>query len=92
MMQTLTIWLVNMFHSFQCLSLSSSFFLTLSYTSVSIALTTFIGILAYHIFQHVRHIKLWKKMPKLNLEFNRLNIVEVVNEPVDSFAAEEDFS
>ena len=31
-------------------------------------------------------------MPKLNPEFNRLNIVEVANEPADNLAAEEDFS
>ena len=43
------------------------------YTSVSIALVTFIAILAYHIFQQLRHTKLWKKMPKLNLEFKKLN-------------------
>ena len=35
-------------------------------TSVSIALVTFIGILAYHIFQQLRHTKLWKKVPDLN--------------------------
>ena len=34
-------------------------------TSVSIALVTFIGILAYHIFQHT---SLRKKVPKLNLK------------------------
>ena len=48
--------------------------LAVGYTSVSIALITFIGILAYHIFQQVRHTKLWKKVPKLNLKFNKLNI------------------
>ena len=40
--------------------------LAVGYTSVSIALATFIGILAYHIFQQLRHTKLWKKVPKLN--------------------------
>ena len=43
------------------------------YTSVSIALVTFIGILAYHIFQQLRHTKLWNKMPKLNFEFKTLS-------------------
>ena len=66
--------------------------LAVGYTSVSIAVATFIGILAYHIFQQLRHTKLWKKMPKLNLKFNRRNIVEVANEPADNLAAEEDFS
>ena len=46
----------------------------------------------YHIFQQLRHTKLWKKVPKLNLEFNRRNIVEVANVPADNFAAKEDFS
>ena len=49
--------------------------LTVGYTSVSIALGTFIGILAYHIFQQLRQTKLWKKVPKLNvkLRFKKLN-------------------
>ena len=42
--------------------------LAVGYTSFSIALVTFIAILAYHIFQQVRHTKLWEKMPKLNLK------------------------
>ena len=49
------------------------------YTSVSIALATFIGILVYHIFQQLRHTKLWKKMPKLNLEFKKLNKKQTVD-------------
>ena len=53
--------------------------LAVGYTSVIIALAMFIGILAYHIFQEVRHTKLWKKMPKLNLKFNKLNTKQVVN-------------
>ena len=47
--------------------------LAVGHTSVTIALITFIGILAYHIFQQLRHTKLWKKVPKLNLEFIKLN-------------------
>ena len=66
--------------------------LAVGYTCVSIALATFIGILTYHIVQQLRHIKLWKKVPKLNLEFNRPNIVKVANEPADNLAAEADFS
>ena len=48
--------------------------LAVGYTSVSIALVTFIAILAYHIFQQLRHTKLWK-VPKLNmkLRFKKLN-------------------
>ena len=30
-------------------------------------------LLAYHIFQQFRDTKLWKKVPKLNLKFNKLN-------------------
>ena len=49
--------------------------LAVSYTSISIALGTFLGILAYHIFQQLRLTKLWKKMPKLNIKsrFKKLN-------------------
>ena len=57
--------------------------LAVGYTSVSIAFATFIGILCYHIFQQVRHTKLWKKMPKLNLKFNKLNTKQVVNNPIN---------
>ena len=45
--------------------------LAVGYTSVIIALVTFIGILAYHILQRLRQTKLWKKVPKL--EFKKLN-------------------
>ena len=53
------------------------------YTSVSIALITFIAILAYHIFQQVRNTKLWKKVPKLNLKLNKLNIKQAVNDLIN---------
>ena len=53
--------------------------LAVGYTSVIIALATFIGILCYHIFQQVRHTKLWKKVPKLNLKLNKLNTKQSVN-------------
>ena len=46
------------------------------YTSVTIALVTFIAILAYHIFQQIRQTKLWKKIPKLN----KLKTKQAVNE------------
>ena len=57
-------------------------------TSVSIAIATFIGILTYHILQQLRHINMWKKVPKLNLEFNRPNIV---NNPVNNPMEDADF-
>ena len=47
--------------------------LAVGYTSVIIALATFIGILFYHIFQQLRHTKLWKKVPKLNPKFKKPN-------------------
>ena len=53
------------------------------YTSVSIALITFIAILAYHIFQQVRNTKLWKKVPKLNLKLNKLNLKQAVNDLIN---------
>ena len=43
------------------------------YTSVTIALVTFIAILAYHMLQQLRQTKLWKKVPKLKLDFKKLN-------------------
>ena len=66
--------------------------LAVGYTSVSIAIATFIGILVYHTFQQLRHTKLWKKVPKLNLKFNGRNIMQAVNKPADNLAAEADFS
>ena len=54
--------------------------LAVGYTSVSITLGTLIVILFYHIFQQLRHTKLWKKVPKLNLEFNKLNTKQVEND------------
>ena len=54
--------------------------LAVGYTSVIIALATFIGILCYHIFQQLRHTKLWNKLPKLNLELKKkLNTKQTVN-------------
>ena len=47
--------------------------LVVGYTSVSVAAVTFIGILVYHIFQQLRHTKLWKKASKLNFEFKNLS-------------------
>ena len=53
--------------------------LAVGYTSISIALVTFIGILTYHILQQLRHTKLWKKMPKVNFKFKKLNNREAVD-------------
>ena len=57
--------------------------LAVGYTSVSITLGTLIVILFYHIFQQLRQTKLWKKVPKLNLKFNKLNTKQVENKPIN---------
>ena len=60
--------------------------LAVGYTSVSIALVTFILIITYHIFQQMRRTKLWKKVPKLNLEPKKLKTKQKVlnlNNPVN---------
>ena len=53
--------------------------LAVGYISITIAFVTFIGILAYHNFQQLRHTKLWKKVPQLNLKLNKLNTKQAVN-------------
>ena len=60
--------------------------LAVGYTSVSIAFVTFTGILVYHVFQQVRHTKLWMKVPKLNLRCNNLKVIfnPVANKPMDN--------
>ena len=45
--------------------------LVVGYSSVSIALATFSGTIAYHVFQQLRHSKLWKNVPKLNLKLKK---------------------
>ena len=66
--------------------------LTVGYTSISIVLRTFIGILAYHIFQQLRHTKLWKKVPKLNMKlmFKKLNTK--LNKKLNTKQAEENIN
>ena len=58
------------------------------YTSVSIALATFILILAYHIFQQLRQTKLWKKVPKVNLKFKKLNTKQKVDNHINDQSVE----
>ena len=60
--------------------------LAVGYTSVSLALITFIGILIYHIFQQVKHTKLCKRIPKLNLGFT--DKVRLKKQSVNKFANE----
>ena len=50
--------------------LSEGYQLAVGYTSVSVAFATFIGILAYHHFQHT---SLRKKAPKLNQKLKKVN-------------------
>ena len=60
--------------------------LAVGYTSVSIALVTFIVILAYHIFQQMRQTKLWKKVPKLDLKIKNLKTnqkLHYLNNPIN---------
>ena len=57
--------------------------LAVGYISVSITLGTLIVILFYHIFQQVRHTKLWKKVPKLNMKFKKLNTKQGENNPIN---------
>ena len=71
----LTIFAAATYH----VKLSKGSQLAVGYTSVSIALVTFLAILTYHIFQQVRHTKLWKKVSKLNLELKKLNTKQTVN-------------
>ena len=66
--------------------------LAVGYTSVSIALVTLIGILAYHIFQQLRHTKLWKKVPKLKLKFNFNQAVNVPQNPVNNLMEAEEYN
>ena len=61
--------------------------LTVWYTSVTIALVTFIAILAYHMLRQLRHTKLWKKVPKLKLGFIKLNTKQAednLNNPINN--------
>ena len=53
--------------------------LAVGYTSVSITLLTFIGIVAYHLLQQMRHFKLCKTLCKLNLQFKGPNIEKAGN-------------
>ena len=66
--------------------------LAVGYTSVSIAFVTFIGILAYHIFQQVRHTKLWRKVPKLKLKLNFNQAVNVPRNPANNLMEDEDYN
>ena len=66
--------------------------LAVGYTSVSIAFATFIGILAYHIFQQVRHTKLWKKMPKLNMKLRFKELNKKLNKKLSTKQTEENMN
>ena len=47
-------------------------------------ISVIIAFLNYHIFQQLRHTKLWLKLPKLNLETNKLNTKQtLINDPVN---------
>ena len=63
--------------------------LAVGYTSVSIALATLIGILAYHIFQQLRDTKLWKKMPKLNVKLRLKKLNKKLNKKLSTKQTED---
>ena len=65
--------------------------LAVGYTSVSIALATFVSILTYHIFQQLRHTKLWEKIPKLKL-FNFNQAVNDLQNPANNPMEDEDYN
>ena len=52
----------------------------IEYTSLSIAFMTFIAVLGYHSFQQLRHTKVWKKVPKLNVNLLKTNTKAAANE------------
>ena len=62
------------------------------YTSVSIALATFVSILTYHIFQQLRHTKLWEKVPKLKLKFNFNRAMNDLRNPANNPMEDEDYN
>ena len=55
--------------------------LAVGYTSVFVALLTFIGILCCHIFQRLRQTNLWKKIPKLNIDLKKLKTKQTEDKP-----------
>ena len=54
------------------------------YTSVIIALVTFIAILINQVFQQIRNTTLWKKAIKLNVKIKKLNIRQARNNRMES--------
>jgi len=74
------------------IKLSGGSQLAVGYTSVIIALVTFIGILAYHIFQQLRTTKLWKMLPEMNQQFHNMNLNHAVIKPLNNAEVFEDFS
>ena len=63
--------------------------LAAGYTSVSIAFATFIGILSYHTFQQLRHTKLCKKVPKLNMKLRFKKLKTKLNKKLSTKQAED---
>ena len=66
--------------------------LPVGYSSVSIAFATFTGILAYHIFQQLRHTKVWKKIPKLNMKLRFKKLNKKLNKNMNTNGAEENMN
>ena len=62
--------------------------LAVGYTSVSIALVTFVCILTYHVFKQMRDTELCKKVPKLNLELKFTRTGNGLQDPVNNLETE----
>ena len=57
--------------------------LALGYTSVTVALVTFNGIIVYHFLQQLTQTKLWKKLPKLTQNKQNTNVEKSTNSQRD---------
>ena len=64
--------------------------LAVGYASITIALTKFIAILAYHICQQLRHTKRWKKIQKLNLQLKKWSTKEKIEDDLINHSMVED--
>ena len=53
--------------------------LALGYTSVTVALVTFNGIVVYHLLNQLPQTKLWKKLPKLTQNKQNTNVEKSTN-------------
>ena len=66
--------------------------LAVGYTSVSIALVTFVCILTYHVVKQMRCTKLCNKVPKLNLDLNFMLTGNGPQNPVNNISKTENYN